>query len=52
MAKGNVKKNSICYMTLCDHLINRLCDFVDSRPVLEPSTLLILVAIGLTEAEI
>ena len=26
----------ICYMTLCDHVINRLCDFVDKRPALDP----------------
>ena len=39
----------VCYMTLCDHVINRLCDFVDNRPVLEPTTLSIFVAIGLAE---
>ena len=39
----------ICYMTLCDHVINRLCDFVDNRPELEPTTLSSLLAIGLTE---
>ena len=43
-------------MTLCDHVINRLCDFVDDTPVLyyiyEPTTLPSLVAIGLVEVEI
>ena len=29
----------ICYMTLCDHVINRLCDFVDNKPALEPKFL-------------
>ena len=38
-------------MTLCDHVINRLCDFVHNRPVLEPTTLSSLVAIGLAEVE-
>ena len=42
----------ICYMTLCDHVINRLCDFVDKRLSLEPTTLPSLVDIGLTEVEI
>ena len=39
-------------MTLFDHTINRLCDFVDNRPALEPTTLLSLVAMGLAEVEI
>ena len=42
----------VCYMTLCDHVINRLCDFVDNKPALEPSTLSSLVAIGLAEVGI
>ena len=42
----------ICYMTLFDHTINRLCDFVDNRPALEPTTLLSLVAMSLAEVEI
>ena len=39
-------------MTLSDHVMNRLCDFVDHRPALEPTTLPSLVAIGLAEVEI
>ena len=39
-------------MTLCDHVINRLCDFVDNKPTLEPTTLSSLLAIGLVEVEI
>ena len=43
----------ICYMALCDHVIDRLRDFVDNRPALEPTTLLSsLVAIRLAEVEI
>ena len=42
----------ICYMTFCDHVINRLFDFVDNRPALEPTSLSSLVAIGLVEVEI
>ena len=42
----------ICYTTLCDHVINRFCDFVDNRSPLEPTTLSSLVAIGLAEVEI
>ena len=42
----------ICYMTLCDHVINRLRDFVDNRPALELTTISSLVAIGLTEVKI
>ena len=29
----------IYYMTLCNHVINRLCDFVDNNPPLEPTNL-------------
>ena len=39
-------------MTLCDHVINRLCDFVDNKPALERTTLSSLLAIGLAEVEI
>ena len=39
-------------MTLCDHVINRLRDFVDNRPALELTTISSLVAIGLTEVKI
>ena len=39
-------------MTLCDHVINRLCDFVDKKPVLEPTTLSSFLAIVLAEVEI
>ena len=39
-------------MTLFDHTINKLCDFVDNRPALEPTTLLSLVAMSLAEVEI
>ena len=39
----------ICYLNLCDHLINRLCHFVDNRPELEPTSLPRLVAIRLAE---
>ena len=42
----------VCCMTLCDHVINMLCDFVDNRPALEPTTLSSLVAIGLAEVVI
>ena len=42
----------ICYMTLCDHVINRLCDFVDNKPALEPTTLSSFLAIVLAEVEI
>ena len=41
----------VCYMTLCDHVINRFCDFVDNKHALEPTILSSLVAIGLTEVE-
>ena len=39
-------------MTLCDHVVNRLCDFVDNRPALESTILSSLVVIGLTEVDI
>ena len=42
----------ICYMTLCDHVINRLCDFVDNKLALEPTTLSSFLAIVLAEVEI
>ena len=42
----------ICYMTLCDHVINRLCDFVDNRPALEPAALSSVVATRLVEVEV
>ena len=42
----------ICYMTLCDHVINRLCDFVDNKPALETTTLSHFLAIVLAEVEI
>ena len=42
----------ICYMTLYNHAIDKLCDFVDNRPVLELTSLSSLVAIRLAEVEI
>ena len=39
-------------MIFCDHVMNRLCGFVDNRPALESTTLSGLVAIGLAEVEI
>ena len=42
----------ICYMTLCDHVINRLCDFVDNKLALEPTTLSSFLVIVLAEVEI
>ena len=39
-------------MTLCDQVINRLCNFLDNRPKLEPTTLSSLLAIVLLEVEI
>ena len=36
-------------MTLCDHVINRLCGFEDNRLALEPTTLSSLVAICLAK---
>ena len=41
----------IFYMTLFDHLINRLCEFPDNRPEKEPATLSSLLVIGLAEVE-
>ena len=37
----------ICFVTLYDHVMNRLCDFVDNRAALEPTILSSLVAICL-----
>ena len=42
----------ICYVTLCDQVINRLCDLMYNKSILEPTTLPSLVAIGLAEVEI
>ena len=42
----------ICYMTLYDHVINRLCYFVDNKPVLEPTNLSNFLATVLSEVEI
>ena len=39
-------------MTLCDHVINRLYDFMDNKPPLEPTTLSSLLNIVLLEVEI
>ena len=39
-------------MTLCDHVINRLFDFVDNKPALETTTLSSLLATVLAEVEI
>ena len=39
-------------MTLCNHVINRLCDFVDNNPPLEPATLSSILAIVSAEVEI
>ena len=39
-------------MTLFDNVINRLCDFVDNKPALEPNILSSMVAIDLAEVEI
>ena len=38
-------------MTLCDHVINRLCGFVDNKPALESTTLSGFLAIVLAEVE-
>ena len=38
-------------MTLCDHVINRLCGFVDNEPALESTTLSSFLAIVLAEVE-
>ena len=42
----------ICYMTLCEHVINKLCDFVDNKPASEPTTLSRFFATVLAEVEI
>ena len=42
----------ICHVTLCDHMINRLCDLMDNKPALEPTTLSSLGAIDLAKVEI
>ena len=42
----------ICFMTLCSHVIDWVCDFVDNRLALEPTTLSSLVVIPLAEIEI
>ena len=39
-------------MTLCDHVINTLCDFVDNKLALEPITVSNFLAIDLAEVEI
>ena len=39
-------------MTLCDHVINTLCDFVDNKLALEPITVSNFLVIGLAEVEI
>ena len=39
-------------MTLYDHVINRLCDFVDHKPALELTTLSNVLALVLAEVEI
>ena len=39
-------------MTLCDHVINRLCDFMDNNPALEPTTLSGFLTTVLAEVEI
>ena len=35
----------------CDHVIDRLCNFVDKKSALEPTTLTIFLAIVLAEVE-
>ena len=42
----------ICHVTLYDHVINRLCNLIDDRLALTPSTLSNLVTIGPAEVEI
>ena len=42
----------VCYMTLCDHEINRLYVFVDYKSALKPTILSSLEAIDLPEVEI
>ena len=39
-------------MTLCDHVSNSLCDFVDNKPALEPTNLSSFLVIVLVEVEI
>ena len=39
-------------MTLYDHVINRLCDFVDNKPALESTTLSSFLDIVLAEVEV
>ena len=39
-------------VSLCDHVINRLCDLVDNRLALEPTTLSGLVIMCLAEVKI
>ena len=39
-------------MTLCDHVIKRLCDVMDNKPALEPATLSSFLAIVLAKVEI
>ena len=33
--ESEFKAFSICHVTLCDHVINRLCDLMDNKPVLK-----------------
>ena len=42
----------ICYMTSCDHVINRLYEFVDYKLALEPTTLSIFLVVVPAEVEI
>ena len=42
----------ICYTTLYDHVINRLCNFVDNKLALELTTLSSFLAIVPAEVEI
>ena len=46
------ENESITFFILCDHVINRLCDFVDNRPALAATPLSRFVAIGLAEIEV
>ena len=39
-------------MSLCDHVINSLCDFVVNRPALAPTTLSSLLAIGIVKVQV
>ena len=39
----------LCHVTLYGHVINKLCDLMDNSPVLKPTTLSSLVAIGIEE---